>query len=270
MAGSCRSVLRWKAACGTSALVGVLACSSVAQSQHITDHNLRGFISGKTLSGRTARDNEPWTITFSSDGSFRIRFTNRRVGRGRWSIHGPRIDLMFDRGFPDMCRMVLLADDGRQEWQDCASGQTSSYIVNPVYDRRGPDLNAEMAANMTEGLAYFRSITAGMPIQDNPAASMILATAEQMLTSEARRLLSPEGRRRHAAAALDTLYTGRPSSWSNPSAYEQGDYQVLSEFRNERGHACKQVLSRVIVKGEQRREEQVQCVDEAGRPYAVG
>ncbi len=260
-----RTLLQIAAMTG-SALAGI----SEAKSQFITDHNLMGFIQGKTFVGVTTQDKERWTIRFDRGQNFVITFTNGTVGRGHWQVQGRKLELIFARRFPDMCRNIFVADDGRQEWRDCRSGNTSSHIVSPIYDRAGPDLNVQKAKEIAQGMDFMRGMTSKMPIADNPVVQAMIAGSEAYLTREARRLLSPESRRLHSRAALETFETGRPSRWDNPLTGEAGGYRVVDTFKNDRGHDCKRVISSVTVKGEVKEEEQVQCKDETGRPYAVG
>jgi hypothetical protein len=250
-------------------MIATVAVPASAPAQYVTDHNLRAFLTSGTLHGETVLDRETWHVVFSRDGTFYEKNDRARLPRrGNWSVAGHRITLLYQRGAGE-CRSLLLATDGRQVWQDCDSGRVSSCIVSPVFDRSGPDRNAEMARSLEAAGQMMRGFTQGLP-PGHPARQMTDLMVDGLLTPEARRLLSPQGRLRHAAAVLESFDSGRPSRWSLPETGEQAAYEPLGDFTNSRGEKCRRVRSDLEVAGKGPVSETVTyCRRADGSTYAV-
>lgn len=251
-----------------AALVCVLQ-PSAASAQHVTDHNLRAFLTSKRLHGETSLDRETWHVDFSTDGSFYEKNDRARLPRrGTWSVSGHRITLTYQRGGIE-CRSLLLTAEGRQVWQDCDSGRVSSYIVSPIYDRSGPDHNAAIARSMAAAGVMMRGFTESLP-PGHPARQLTNFMVDELLTPEARRLLSAQGRLRHAAAVLETFENGRPAAWTLPDTGESASYQPLGDFTNSKGEKCRRVRSDLAVAGKGPVSETVTyCRRADGSTYAI-
>jgi surface antigen len=115
----------------------------------------------------------------------------------------------------------------------------------------------------------FEGMTGGLP-PDHPAAVFARSFNSEILTPEARRLLSPRGRTLHVAAAAQTLDTGTTTSWINPADGEAGSMEPLGEFTNSQGHKCQRVRSTVTVRQEQAEEVTTYCRRADGSRYALG
>jgi hypothetical protein len=132
----------------------VLMLPSSLLAEFLTGEQLQRAISGKTLSGKTAKDGDSWKVRVRSNGRADFSFASGQRSSARWRVNGRRIEFKFPRTGERTCRMIDVGGDGRQRWQDCDTGRTSSYIVEPIFASREPRITASARADVERKLTF--------------------------------------------------------------------------------------------------------------------
>lgn len=250
--------------------VALSTASAPCNAEYKSEWQIREYIAGRTLQGVTVRDRERWRVTFDQSGSFMMQHTNGRRDRGTWSVEGPRIHLMFQRG-GSSCRHIYVPIGGDVEWHNCETRVVNSIIVSPSYDHARTDsANVRKAREAENGLNLFRGIVGGMP--STPGSSIVEGIAAGWVRAGIAQILSPEGQRMNAEATLRALRSGERESWQNPGSGERGFVQSGPVQRDPRsGQQWQEVTSVIEKNGQQYQTTTNVChTPEGPRPCNAG
>lgn len=118
-----------------ASLTGAILLLSLQNSfaEYLSGDELRRLISKQTLQAKTAKDGELWQVRIRTDGTADFRLTDGSRRQARWTIEGKHIEFVFEAGNERTCRMIFIDADKRQNWRDCTTGITSSFIVAPIF-----------------------------------------------------------------------------------------------------------------------------------------
>lgn len=103
-----------------------------AKAEFVEADDLRRLITGKTIEAKTAKDGQAWQVQMLAHGRARFTLTDGSKREALWHVEGRRIEFIFDLTGDRTCRSILIDNQGRNHWQDCDTGVTSSFIVRPL------------------------------------------------------------------------------------------------------------------------------------------
>lgn len=124
-------------------VAAMLGCDIArARADHLADGELRRAISGTTIKAKTAKDGNSWEIRFGRTRDAEFKFADGTRRRAEWQVVGKRIEFVFSPSGDRTCRMIYMAPDGKQHWQDCGTAETSSYLTHPIFAKPSNESHA--------------------------------------------------------------------------------------------------------------------------------